>query len=126
MVGATLGATVCVVVALFTVGLWPKAVILVIFFVLYQPVENYLLVPRVFRNTVDMSSAAVLLVALIGGTLLGLAGAVMAIPIAATIKVAMSPTVTDPEEPPPDPAATAPDQPSLAQSSPAQSSPVEG
>jgi predicted PurR-regulated permease PerM len=104
MVGATLGATVCVVVAMFTVGIWPKAVILVLFFLLYQPVENYLLVPRVFRNTVDMSSAAVLLVALIGGTLLGLVGAVMAIPIAATIKVAMSPSVTEPEESPPDPA----------------------
>ena len=90
MVGATLGATVCIVVSLFTVGLWPKTVIVVLFFVLYQQVENYLLVPRVFRNTVDMSSAAVLLVALIGGTLLGLAGAVMAIPLAATVKVAMS------------------------------------
>jgi predicted PurR-regulated permease PerM len=108
MVGATLGATVCVVVALFSVGLWPRTVILVLFFLLYQPVENYLLVPRVFRNTVDMPSAAVLLVALIGGTLLGLAGAVMAIPIAATVKVAMSPTVTEPDEPPPDPEATHP------------------
>jgi predicted PurR-regulated permease PerM len=90
MVGATLGATVCVVVAVFTVGIWPRSLILVLFFLLYQPVENYLLVPRIFRNTVDMPSAAVLLVALIGGTLLGLVGAVMAIPIAATIKVAVS------------------------------------
>ena len=71
-------------------GLWPRTAILVLFFLLYQPVENYLLVPRIFRNTVDMPSAAVLLVALIGGTLLGLAGAVMAIPIAATVKVAIS------------------------------------
>jgi predicted PurR-regulated permease PerM len=98
MIGATLGATICVVVALFTVDLWPRTVILVLFFLLYQPVENYLLVPRIFRNTVDMPSAAVLLVALIGGTLLGLAGAVMAIPIAATVKVAMSPTTTDRDE----------------------------
>jgi predicted PurR-regulated permease PerM len=100
MIGATLGATVCVAASLFTVGLWPKTVIVVLFFILYQQVENYLLVPRVFRNTVDMPSAAVLLVALVGGTLLGLAGAVMAIPIAATIKVAMSPTVTAIEEAP--------------------------
>jgi predicted PurR-regulated permease PerM len=100
MIGATLGASVCVAVSLFTVGLWPKTIIVLLFFILYQPVENYLLVPRVFRNTVDMSSAAVLLVALMGGTVLGLAGAVMAIPIAATIKVAMSPTVTAIEEAP--------------------------
>jgi len=111
MIGATLGATICVVVALFTVGPWPKTVILVLFFVLYQPVENYLLVPRIFRNTVDMPSAAVLLVALIGGTLLGLAGAVMAIPIAATVKVALSPTTTEPDEAPPDLAAVAPAHP---------------
>ena len=99
MVGATLGAAVCVIVSLFTVGLWPRTVIVVLFFILYQQVENYLLVPRVFRNTVDMSSAAVLLVALVGGTLLGLAGAVMAIPIAATVKVAMSPMVASLDQP---------------------------
>ena len=102
MVGATLGATVCVVASLFTVGLWPKTVVVVLFFVLYQQVENYVLVPRVFRNTVDMPSAAVLMVALVGGTLLGLAGAVMAIPIAATIKVAMSPVLTVLDEPLPE------------------------
>jgi len=98
-IGATLGATVCVVVSLFTVGLWPGTVIVVLFFIVYQQLENYVLVPRVFRNTVDMPSVAVLLVALIGGTLLGLAGAVMAIPIAATVKVAMSPAIPGDEPP---------------------------
>jgi predicted PurR-regulated permease PerM len=91
MIGATLGATVCVVVSLFSVGLWPRTVVVALFFVLYQQVENYLLVPRVFRDTVNMPAAAVLLVALVGGTLFGLVGAVMAIPLAATVKVAMSP-----------------------------------
>jgi predicted PurR-regulated permease PerM len=90
MIGATLGATVCVTVSLFTVGLWPKTVFVVLFFILYQQVENYLLVPRVLRNTVDMPSVVVLLVALVGGALLGLAGTLMAIPIAATVKVAIS------------------------------------
>jgi predicted PurR-regulated permease PerM len=91
MIGATLGAAVCVLVTVFTVGVWPQAVVVLIFFVVYQQIENYLLVPRVYRNTVNMPSAAVLLVALTGGTLLGLAGAIMAIPIAATIKVALAP-----------------------------------
>jgi predicted PurR-regulated permease PerM len=59
-----------------------------------------------------MPSAAVLLVALIGGTILGLVGAVMAIPLAATVKVAMSRTPTEPDEPPPDPGA-APAHPDL-------------
>ena len=102
MIGASLGAVVCILASLVTVGLWPKTVIVVLFFIVYQQVENYLLVPRVFRDTVNMPSFAVLLVALVGGTLLGLAGAIMAIPIAATVKVAMSPTVTRLEEPPPD------------------------
>jgi predicted PurR-regulated permease PerM len=84
----------------FTVELWPKTVIVLVFFVLYQQAENYLLLPRVFRNTVDMMSAAVLLVALVGGTLLG---AIMAIPIAATVKVAVSPMITSEDEPPPEP-----------------------
>ncbi|WP_433304827.1 AI-2E family transporter [Actinoplanes sp. CA-030573] len=64
MIGATLGATVCVVAALVTVGLWARTVILVVFFVPYQLCENYVLVARVFHNTVDMPAAVVLLVAL--------------------------------------------------------------
>lgn len=110
MIGATLGAVVCVLASLVTVGLWPKTVVLVLFFVLYQQVENYLLVPRVYRGTVNMPSFAVLLVALVGGTLFGLAGAIMAIPIAATVKVAMSPTVTSLDEPPPGAEPTAGDE----------------
>jgi predicted PurR-regulated permease PerM len=98
MIGATLGAVVCCVVSLFTVGLWPQTVIVLLFFIAYQQVENYLLVPNVYRNTVDMPSAVVLLVALIGGSMLGLVGAIMAIPIAASVKVILS----SPGEPPPD------------------------
>jgi len=91
LIGATLGAALCVTVSLFTVGLWPKTVVVAVFFILYQQVENYLLVPRVFRNTVNLPAVVVLLVALLGGSLFGLAGTLMAIPIAATVKVAMSP-----------------------------------
>jgi predicted PurR-regulated permease PerM len=94
MIGATLGAAVCLGVSVFTVGIWPRTVIVLLFFVLYQQAENYLIAPRVLRNTVNMSSAAVLLVALIGGSLLGIIGAIMAIPVAAAVKVLMSPKVT--------------------------------
>jgi predicted PurR-regulated permease PerM len=115
MIGAALGATVCMVVALFTVGLWPRTVILVLFFVLYQLVENYLLVPRIFRNTVDLPAAVVLLAALVGGTVLGLVGALMAIPIAATVKVVISPAVTEQDKPPADSEAESPARPELLQ-----------
>jgi predicted PurR-regulated permease PerM len=101
MIGATLGAAVCVLVAVLTVGIWPGTVVVLLFFVAYQQVENYLIAPRVLRNTVDLSSVAVLLVALVGGSLLGLAGAVMAIPVAAAVKVVMTPMIASAEEPRP-------------------------
>src|SRR5262245_24624738 len=90
MIGATLGAVVCVLAALLTTELWPTTVIVAIFFVAYQQLENYVIAPRILRHTVSMSAAAVLLAALIGGTVLGLVGALMAIPIAAALKVVLT------------------------------------
>ena len=90
MIGATLGAVIGVLVALFTTELWPTTVIVAIFFVGYQQLENYLIAPHILRSTVSLSAAAVLLAALIGGTALGLVGALMAIPIAAGLKVVLA------------------------------------
>jgi predicted PurR-regulated permease PerM len=90
MIGATLGAVVCVLATLLTTELWPTTVIVAIFFVAYQQLENYLIAPRILRHTVSLSAAAVLLAGLIGGTVLGLVGALMAIPIAAGLKVVLS------------------------------------
>ena len=91
MIGATLGAVLCVSVAyLFSGELWPMTAALAGYFVVYQQVENYLIAPRILRSTVDLSAAAVLLSGLIGATMLGLVGALMAIPIAAACKVILS------------------------------------
>jgi predicted PurR-regulated permease PerM len=90
MIGATLGAVICLLVSVLTVGVWPRSVIVLAFFIAYQQLENYLLAPRVLRSTVNMSSVAVLLAALIGGAVLGVVGAIMAVPVAATIKVVMT------------------------------------
>ncbi|MBN1174977.1 MAG: AI-2E family transporter [Micromonosporaceae bacterium] len=98
LVGATIGAAGCVLVALFTVDLLPHALIVLIFFVAYQQLENYLIAPRVLRNTVDLSSVAVLVAALIGGSILGAVGALAAIPVAAAIKVLMTPIVPELDE----------------------------
>ncbi|MEV6520668.1 AI-2E family transporter [Longispora sp. NPDC051575] len=87
MIGATLGAAICVLVALASVPLWPQAIGVVLFFVVYQQLENYLIAPRVMRNAVDMPAIGVLLAALVGGQILGLVGALMAIPVAAAIKI---------------------------------------
>lgn len=91
LIGATLGAVICTVVTALTVDIWPAAVIVLGFIIAYQQVENYVIAPRVYRHAMKMSSVTVLLVALIGGSLLGLVGALMAIPIAAVVKVIWSP-----------------------------------
>jgi predicted PurR-regulated permease PerM len=90
MIGATLGAIVGVLVALFTSPLWPTTVLVAAFFVAYQQLENYLIAPRVLKTTVDIGAAAVLLAGLIGATLLGLVGALMAIPVAAAFNVLLN------------------------------------
>jgi predicted PurR-regulated permease PerM len=90
LVGATVGAVVCTIVTVATKDVW-AAIIIAAFFLVYQQLENYFIAPRVLRNTVDMPSVAVLLAALLGGAVLGLVGALMAIPIAAAIKVIMTP-----------------------------------
>lgn len=86
-VGATIGAALAATVAAF-VGL-PQFIATVAFFVVYQQIENYVIQPRVMGRTVEMSAAAVILAVLIGGSLLGIVGALLAIPVAAIITVVM-------------------------------------
>ena len=90
MIGATIGAVVCIAVALLATRLWPTTVLVAAFFVVYQQLENYLIAPRIMRRPVQLSPAAVLLAGLIGGTVLGLVGALMAIPITAGLKVLLT------------------------------------
>ncbi|HCT77147.1 MAG TPA: AI-2E family transporter [Micromonosporaceae bacterium] len=89
LIGASLGAIICVLVAAITKGVWPTATIVLIIFIIYQQLENYIIAPRVFQKTVNLPAVGVLLAGLIGGTLLGLVGALMAIPIAAAIKAVL-------------------------------------
>ncbi len=85
LVGATLGAIPAVIVAFFTST--TVGIATLVFFLVYQQVENYVIAPRVMTKAVDVSPAAVLLAALIGGSLLGFVGALMAIPAAASLKL---------------------------------------
>jgi predicted PurR-regulated permease PerM len=107
MIGATLGAVICVLAALLTTELWPTTVIVALFFLGYQQLENYLIAPRILRHTVSLSAAAVLVAALVGGTVLGLVGALMAIPVAAALKVVLAERLRERD------AGPAADQPSL-------------
>lgn len=87
LIGATIGAVICVIVAAATGNLWPQTVLLAVFFIVYQQLENYVIAPRVLQNSVDISSIAVLFAALVGASVLGIVGALMAIPIAAALRV---------------------------------------
>ena len=79
-------ATVPAVLLALTVS-WTAAGIVLLAYVGYQQVENYLIVPRVYRNTLRISSLAVLIAVLIGGELLGIVGVLLALPVAAAVPV---------------------------------------
>ncbi len=85
VVGSYAGAIPAVVVAFFVSPLAGLAV--AVFFVVYQQFENYVLVPRVMHGAVDLSPASVIVATLIGASLAGFVGALLALPVAATIKV---------------------------------------
>ncbi|HEV3473917.1 MAG TPA: AI-2E family transporter [Actinomycetota bacterium] len=86
-VGALIAAAVASTVAAF-VGV-PQLIATILFFLIYQQVENYVIQPRVMQRTIEMSAPLVILAVLIGGSLLGVVGALLAIPTAAIIKVAV-------------------------------------
>jgi predicted PurR-regulated permease PerM len=86
-VGSYLGAIPAVAIALFQSPL--KAILVIAYFIAYQQFENFYLVPKVMRNAVDLSPATVIIATLIGSSLSGFAGALLALPAAATIKVVL-------------------------------------
>src|SRR2546421_3173167 len=65
----------------------PAGIVVVVFFVVYQQVENHLLQPVVYGRTVQLSPLAVLISVLIGAELAGVLGALAAIPVAGTLQV---------------------------------------
>lgn len=85
LIGASLAALVCVVVAFFVSV--PVGLVTAAFFLVYQQFENYVLVPRVMKRTVDVSPIATIIAVLVGGSLLGVIGALLAIPVAAAIQL---------------------------------------
>jgi len=96
LVGATIGAVVVTIVAFFVS--WPVGVATLIFYVIYQQVENYVIYPRVMKRSVDVSPAAAIVSVLIGGALLGAVGALLAIPMCAAIQLIMKEVVLPRQE----------------------------
>jgi predicted PurR-regulated permease PerM len=83
MVGSTIAGIIVSLVAL-TKGL-PIGIATAGFYIVYRYLEDYLVNPRVMKHTVKVTPGLTIIATLIGGTLLGLIGALVAIPVAATI-----------------------------------------
>lgn len=91
LIGATIGGVIVTTVALF--GSVRAGVICAIFYLVYQLVENYLLYPRVMQRSVDVSPAATVVAVRVGGSLLGVLGALLAIPLAAAVQLVLNEVV---------------------------------
>lgn len=88
VVGTYLGGVLPVLIGLLEA---PVTGLLVIgYIVVYQVVENYLLAPRITARTMALHPAVAFAAALIGGTLLGAVGAIMALPVTATLQAFIS------------------------------------
>jgi predicted PurR-regulated permease PerM len=87
MIGATIGAVIVTAIAFATdvkIG-----IACAIFYLIYQQVENYVIYPRVMKRSVDVPGSVTVVAALVGAGLLGVVGALLAIPTAAAILLIM-------------------------------------
>jgi predicted PurR-regulated permease PerM len=85
LAGATIAALLVTTVAFLDST--TSGIIILIFFIVYQQIENHVLQPVVYGRTVRLSPLAVLIAVLIGSELAGVIGALAAIPVAGTIQV---------------------------------------
>ena len=120
LVGATIAAVLIGIVTVFQD--FPTATIVwTIWAIVYQQLENHLLQPQIQKRTVNVHPLITIVAVLFGGTLLGILGAIVAIPVAASIQILVReyvdlrtlsiksddmtpPTAPPPAAPPPDPA----------------------
>jgi predicted PurR-regulated permease PerM len=85
LAGATVAGVIVTAVAfLHTV---PAGIIVLVFFIVYQQLENHFLQPVIYGRTVQLSPLAVLISVLVGAELAGIIGALAAIPVAGAIQV---------------------------------------
>jgi predicted PurR-regulated permease PerM len=88
LAGATVaGIVVCIVAFLHTI---PAGIVVLVFFVVYQQLENHFLQPVIYGRTVQLSPLAVLVSVLIGAELAGVLGALAAIPVAGALQVVLA------------------------------------
>ncbi|MFC5263317.1 AI-2E family transporter [Kribbella qitaiheensis] len=83
MVGGLIGVVLVAAIG-FTDSLWTGIACLA-YGIIYQQIENYVIAPRIMRRAVDIPGAVTVIAALLGGALLGVVGALLAIPTAAAL-----------------------------------------
>jgi predicted PurR-regulated permease PerM len=87
LVGATIGAVIVGIVTVFA-DFPIDTIIWVIWAIVYQQVENNLVQPQIQKRAVDINPFLVIVSVLFGSTLLGILGALVAVPVAASIQIA--------------------------------------
>ncbi len=85
LVGHTIGAVIVSLVALFQSPV--AAVIILIYYITYQQIENYAVQPRIQANSTDMSPLLVFMSVIVGVSFNGLIGGLVAIPIAGCLRI---------------------------------------
>jgi predicted PurR-regulated permease PerM len=88
LVGATIGAIVVGIVTLF-VNFPTATIVWVVWSIVYQQVENSVIQPRIQQRAVDVQPFVILVAVLFGSTLLGVTGALLAVPAAATLQIGL-------------------------------------
>lgn len=83
LIGSVLATVLVTIVALFNSP--TTAIIAAIYYLVYMQLESYLLTPKVMNRVVSVPGALVVIGALAGGTLLGLLGALISIPVTAAV-----------------------------------------
>ena len=91
VIGSTIGGAIVTLVAL-TVSL-PVAIATLGFYIAYRLAEDYFVVPRVMGKTVQVPGAVSVIAVLVGGALMGIIGALVAIPAAAALRLVLQEVV---------------------------------
>lgn len=92
LVGSTLAGILVSIVTFATVST-TAGIINVIFTIVYRLVEDYAIIPRVLRRTVDVRPVVTIIAVLLGGSLFGMVGALLAVPLAAAVQLLLTEVV---------------------------------
>ncbi|MBW1637980.1 MULTISPECIES: AI-2E family transporter [Microbacterium] len=87
LTGSTLIVLICLIPGLGGLPYPTTAIIAAVYYLVYMQIEAYVISPRVMNRAVSVPGAVVVIAALAGGALLGLLGALIAIPVAASILI---------------------------------------